>query len=131
MQLLDITDQISEVVERSGVAEGICHVFVEHTTAGVTINEGADPDVAHDIETELGKLDARRFWARLEANGHRIDAAYGPILERPAEHPYTAFVVRELLSGLGRVEQALKLDQIGEFQLCGLPFDANLGRPCT
>ena len=56
MQLLDITDQVSEVVERSGVAEGICHVFVEHTTAGVTINEGADPDVAHDIETELGKL---------------------------------------------------------------------------
>ena len=56
MQLLDITDQVSEVVERSGVAEGICHVFVEHTTAGVTINESADPDVAHDIETELGKL---------------------------------------------------------------------------
>jgi secondary thiamine-phosphate synthase enzyme len=55
-QLFDITDQVSEVVERSGVAEGICHIFVEHTTAGVTINEGADPDVAHDIETELGKL---------------------------------------------------------------------------
>ncbi len=56
VQLLDITDQVAEVVERSRVSEGICHVFVEHTTAGVTINEGADPDVAHDVETELGKL---------------------------------------------------------------------------
>jgi secondary thiamine-phosphate synthase enzyme len=56
VQLLDITDQVAEVVERSRVVEGICHVFVEHTTAGVTINEGADPDVAHDVETELGKL---------------------------------------------------------------------------
>jgi secondary thiamine-phosphate synthase enzyme len=56
MQLIDITDQVAEVVERSQVAEGICHIFVEHTTAGVTINEGADPDVARDIETALGKL---------------------------------------------------------------------------
>jgi secondary thiamine-phosphate synthase enzyme len=55
-QLLDITDKVAEVVERSRVAEGICHVFVEHTTAGVTINEGADPDVARDIEAELAKL---------------------------------------------------------------------------
>jgi len=59
-QLLDITDQVAKVVERSRVAEGICHVFVEHTIAGVTINEGADPDIAHDIahdiETELGKV---------------------------------------------------------------------------
>jgi secondary thiamine-phosphate synthase enzyme len=56
VQLVDITDEVAEVVERSRVEEGVCHVFVEHTTAGVTINEGADPDVAHDIETELGKL---------------------------------------------------------------------------
>jgi secondary thiamine-phosphate synthase enzyme len=55
-QLLDITDKVAEVVERSQVAEGICHVFVEHTTAGVTINEGADPDVARDIEAKLAKL---------------------------------------------------------------------------
>jgi secondary thiamine-phosphate synthase enzyme len=54
--LLDITKRVAEIVEGSRVAEGICHVFVEHTTAGVTINEGADPDVARDIETELGKL---------------------------------------------------------------------------
>jgi secondary thiamine-phosphate synthase enzyme len=36
--------------------DGVCHVFVPHTTAGVTINEGADPDVARDIEAHLSKL---------------------------------------------------------------------------
>jgi secondary thiamine-phosphate synthase enzyme len=56
VQLLDITDKVAEVVARAEVADGVCHVFVEHTTAGVTINEGADPDVAHDVEAELGKL---------------------------------------------------------------------------
>ena len=56
VQLLDITDEVARVVERSQVAQGVCHVFVSHTTAGVTINEGADPDVARDIEAQLAKL---------------------------------------------------------------------------
>jgi secondary thiamine-phosphate synthase enzyme len=54
--LLDITDQVERVVTQSGVMDGVCHVFVPHTTAGVTINEGADPDVARDIERELMRL---------------------------------------------------------------------------
>lgn len=55
-QLVDITKRVAEAVERSGVAEGVCHVFVPHTTAGVTINEGADPDVADDIAAHLGEI---------------------------------------------------------------------------
>jgi len=55
-QLLDVTAMVAEVVERSGVADGVCHVFVPHTTADVTINEGADPDVARDIEAQLGRV---------------------------------------------------------------------------
>jgi secondary thiamine-phosphate synthase enzyme len=55
-QLIDITDKVAEVVRSSGVADGICHVFVPHTTAGVTINEGADPDVAGDIESHLAEI---------------------------------------------------------------------------
>jgi secondary thiamine-phosphate synthase enzyme len=54
--LVDITDQVAEAVRQSAVAEGVCHVFVPHTTAGVTINEGADPDVANDIESHLGEI---------------------------------------------------------------------------
>jgi secondary thiamine-phosphate synthase enzyme len=55
-QLIDITERVSEAVQRSGVDEGICTVFVPHTTAGVTINEGADPDVARDIESHLAEI---------------------------------------------------------------------------
>jgi secondary thiamine-phosphate synthase enzyme len=55
-QLVDITERVAEAVEKSGVADGLCHVFVPHTTAGVTINEGADPDVAADIVSHLTEL---------------------------------------------------------------------------
>jgi len=51
-----MTARVAEAVERSGVADGVCHVFVPHTTAGVIINEGADPDVARDIEAQLGRV---------------------------------------------------------------------------
>ena len=54
--LVDITERVAEAVERSGIEEGVCHVFVPHTTAGVTINEGADPAVAADIESHLAEL---------------------------------------------------------------------------
>ena len=47
---------IDHAVEAFGVKEGACHVFVPHTTAGVTINEGADPAVAADIESHLGEI---------------------------------------------------------------------------
>ena len=55
-QLVDVTQRVAEAVERSGVQEGLCHVFVPHTTAGVTINEGADPDVATDVESHMAEL---------------------------------------------------------------------------
>ena len=55
-QLVDVTEKVALAVNQSGVAEGTCHVFVPHTTAGVTINEGADPDVAGDIESHLGEI---------------------------------------------------------------------------
>lgn len=48
-EIIDITGEVSRIVERGGVSDGICVVFVPHTTAGVTINENADPDVRHDI----------------------------------------------------------------------------------
>lgn len=55
-ELVDITGRVAEAVQRSGVSEGLCHVFIPHTTAGVTVNEGADPDVAADIESHLAEL---------------------------------------------------------------------------
>ncbi len=55
-EMVDITRQVEDAVRRSGAAEGVCHVFVPHTTAGVTINEGADPDVARDVEAHFAVL---------------------------------------------------------------------------
>jgi len=55
-QMVDITRQVQDAVTRSGVRDGVCMVFIPHTTAAVTINENADPDVVRDFTTELGKL---------------------------------------------------------------------------
>ena len=55
-QMVDITDMIRKAVADSGVMDGICTVFVPHTTAAVTINENADPDVVRDFTTEIDKI---------------------------------------------------------------------------
>lgn len=55
-ELVDITAEIQGAVAESGVQNGLCHVYVPHTTAGVTINENADPSVREDILMELNKL---------------------------------------------------------------------------
>jgi secondary thiamine-phosphate synthase enzyme len=55
-ELINIDSMVQEAVAESGVQTGICHVFVPHTTAGVTINENADPDVIRDILMEIDKV---------------------------------------------------------------------------
>ena len=47
--LIDITSPVQEAVRKSGVRDGICFIFIPHTTAAVTINENADPSVAQDL----------------------------------------------------------------------------------
>ncbi len=54
--MINITPQIQEAVKSSGVRNGVCTVFVPHTTAGVTINENADPDVVSDMLKEINKI---------------------------------------------------------------------------
>ncbi len=54
--MVDITPKVREVVRESKVKEGICHLCVPHTTAGITINENADPSVRSDIVRHLGKF---------------------------------------------------------------------------
>jgi secondary thiamine-phosphate synthase enzyme len=56
VDLIDITDKIQNIVTKSKVREGICFVFCPHTTAGLTINENADPSVQGDIISTLNKL---------------------------------------------------------------------------
>jgi len=56
IELVDITDRIQQVVTKSKLKQGICFVFVPHTTAGITINENADPSVKRDITSTLNRL---------------------------------------------------------------------------
>lgn len=54
--MFDITQEVQNVVKESKVKQGICIVFVPHTTAGITINENADPDVVRDFMMEINKI---------------------------------------------------------------------------
>jgi len=55
-QFVDITPQMEQVINRENINEGICYLFNPHTTAGLTINEGADPTVKDDILAGLLKI---------------------------------------------------------------------------
>ncbi|MFC1734533.1 secondary thiamine-phosphate synthase enzyme YjbQ [Candidatus Hydrogenedentota bacterium] len=55
-QMIDITSEVRRAIEESNVQGGVCHVFTPHTTAGITINENADPDVTVDLVNELNKI---------------------------------------------------------------------------
>ena len=55
-EMIDVTRKIAESVEKSGIKEGTCTIYVPHTTAAVTINEGADPSVKADVINTLNRL---------------------------------------------------------------------------
>ncbi|MBU2530290.1 MAG: secondary thiamine-phosphate synthase enzyme YjbQ [Elusimicrobia bacterium] len=55
-ELLDITAKISDIVKKSNIENGICYVYVPHTTCGLAINENADPSVKSDILGELREM---------------------------------------------------------------------------
>jgi secondary thiamine-phosphate synthase enzyme len=55
-QLVNVTAEVVTVVRESGCQSGVCHLYVPHTTAGILINEGYDPAVAQEIESEFNRL---------------------------------------------------------------------------
>ena len=55
-QFVDVTDEVLRAAKKAGVSSGVCYVYVPHTTAGVTINEHFDPDVAADLEAVFDRL---------------------------------------------------------------------------
>lgn len=68
-QLIDITDEVQRVVDDSKIKNGFIILYVPHTTAAITINEGADPNVQKDIEETLNKLIPRdKNYHHLEGN---------------------------------------------------------------
>ena len=72
-ELISITDKINSVVSKSQVKDGICYLFCPHTTAGLTINENADPSVQTDINNTLNRLiphNANYSHAEGNSDGH-------------------------------------------------------------
>ena len=67
----NITRDVQSVVHASGVSEGMCHVFIQHTSASLIVSENADPDVLHDLETFLSRIAP-------DGDRHYQHAAEGP-----------------------------------------------------
>lgn len=68
---IDITNRVRLVVRETGVKRGVVHVFIPHTTAAVTVNENADPDVRQDILNCLEKIaPSAGPYAHAEGNAH-------------------------------------------------------------
>ncbi len=67
--VMDITSEVRSIVKKSGMADGLCIVFIPHTTAGVSINENADPSVKVDIKETLEQLiPAGEHYRHMEGN---------------------------------------------------------------
>ncbi len=83
VEIIDITEEAAAAIRDTGLAEGICVLQSLHTTAGLTVNESADPDVRRDIERQLALL-APRDPAFLHAEGnsdaHIKTSLFGPSL---------------------------------------------------
>jgi secondary thiamine-phosphate synthase enzyme len=89
VEMVDITGQIQELVRLSGVEEGVCHIFQAHTTAGLTINENADPSVAADILMVLNRvISDQEAYRHLEGNSpaHIKASLMGPQLTVLVSH---------------------------------------------
>ncbi len=88
-ELIDITSEISSEMKDAGMTDGICYVYVPHTTAGVTINEGADPSVKSDILLTLSKLipHVTDYYKHMEGNSdaHTKSSLVGVSLFVPVE----------------------------------------------
>ncbi|MGI6220558.1 MAG: secondary thiamine-phosphate synthase enzyme YjbQ [Coriobacteriales bacterium] len=70
-EMIDVTAQVRQAVRESGVHEGLCTVYCPHTTAAITINENADPDVQRDLLLALGDIFSdRREFRHCEGNSH-------------------------------------------------------------
>ncbi len=89
-QTVDITDRVAEIVRRSGVQRGLCHVMVLHATAAIVVNENDDPNIGVDLISALdGAIPDHAGWLhdRIDNNAHaHIKAAIlGPSEILPVE----------------------------------------------
>lgn len=83
MQFMEITGQIQAIVARSNIPDGVCFLFCPHTTAGLTVNENADPSVSEDMVTFMTGLiprDAGYTHSEGNSDSHIKASLFGPCL---------------------------------------------------
>ncbi len=88
-EMVNITTQVQNELGKAEIKNGICTVFVPHTTAGITINEGADPDVADDMIMELNKIvPLQDGYKHAEGNSaaHLKTSFFGSSVQIPVEN---------------------------------------------
>jgi len=87
-EFVDITAAVHEIIRDSGIKSGLCNLFVQHTTAGITVNEGADPAVQRDMITFLNQLvpeDYHFTHAEGNSDAHIKSTLVGSSLAIPVE----------------------------------------------
>jgi secondary thiamine-phosphate synthase enzyme len=106
-QIIDITAKVSQIVRKSAVTEGICCVYTPHTTAAITVNENADPNVCEDILEALAKLIPEGIWRH-----DRIDNNAAAHIKASIIGPSEAIPVQDgrLLLGTWQAVMLVELD---------------------
>jgi len=88
-EMVNITSQVQNELGKSEIKNGICTVYVPHTTAGITINEGADPAVAEDVIMEINKIvPIQDGYKHAEGNSaaHLKTTFFGSSVQLPVEN---------------------------------------------
>jgi secondary thiamine-phosphate synthase enzyme len=83
VDFINITDEVETLVKKSGIIEGMCFLFIPHTTAGLTINENSDPSVKNDIRLKINKMiPYMEGYSHCEGNSdaHIKSTLFGPSL---------------------------------------------------
>ncbi|HEY8529341.1 MAG TPA: secondary thiamine-phosphate synthase enzyme YjbQ [Paenibacillaceae bacterium] len=96
-EMIDITDKVAAAVRSSGVRDGIAVVYCPHTTAGIAINENADPDVAHDVLLRLSEV-----FPRTHPGDRHFEGNTASHLKAIAAGPSQTIIVAEGRLLLGR-----------------------------
>jgi len=89
VEFVNITSDVTAVLTGAGMQDGLCTVFCPHTTAGITINEAADPSVVQDIIKELNEIiPLKGGYAHMEGNSaaHIKSSIVGPSVTIPVEN---------------------------------------------
>ena len=107
-QIIDITTRVAECVRQGTVAEGICCVYTQHTTAAITINENDDPNVCEDILEALAKLIPEGGWRH-----DRVDNNAAAHIKASIIGPSQAIPVQDGQLRLGRWQAVMLVELDG------------------